>query len=263
MKQFDLVTDEKIKSQLNTKLIGQEIYAFWKIGSTNTFARQRALHDAPEGTVVIAEEQTQGRGRMTRQWESQFGKGLWFSVILRPQDVSPKAGLYTFLAGVSVAEAVEQLCGLRPELKWPNDLLLNGKKFCGILSEADFQNGHIRHVILGIGINVDHKQEDLPNSISESATSIRIESNWRLDRVKLLITVLKRMEKNYELIQTKGFDPILKTWKSYCPRLSKQIKVRQEHTIYEGIFQDLDEHGCMLLKTNDGQMRKIVAGDFA
>ncbi|MDZ7377400.1 MAG: biotin--[acetyl-CoA-carboxylase] ligase, partial [candidate division KSB1 bacterium] len=143
---FDLLSEDKLKSVIKTELFAKKIYSFWSIGSTNEFAHNRAIQGEPEGTLVIAEQQVRGRGRKNRRWESPFNKGLWFSVVLRPNIVSDQVGLIPFLAGVAVAEGIENFTGLKPEVKWPNDLLLNGKKICGILSEAEFQNGKIRFI---------------------------------------------------------------------------------------------------------------------
>lgn len=259
---FDLLSEAKIKSVLKTELFARKIYAFWSVGSTNEFAYSRALQGDIEGTLVIAEQQSKGRGRKSRVWDSPFNKGLWFSLILRPDLPAPRAGLVPYLAGVSIVEAIENFTGLKPVVKWPNDLLLNSKKFCGILSEVEFENGKIKFIILGIGINVNHKMNEFPEGYREQATSLRIESDLRIDRVEFLTETLFRLEKNFNDMKDNGFKNIIKKWKKKCPQLGKEVVIFQDDHHYRGIFEELDEEGCLLLRTPDGQLKKIVAGDI-
>jgi BirA family biotin operon repressor/biotin-[acetyl-CoA-carboxylase] ligase len=182
---------------------------------------------------------------------------------LRPDDASSNAGLYPYLAGVSVAQAIENSLGFSPELKWPNDLLLNDRKFCGLLSEAEFDNGNVRYIILGIGINVEHKIGDIPDDLLETATSIRIENRIRTDRVDLLCEIMHCLEKNYAAVTQNGFATIIEEWKSRCPKLGKKISVQQQDEKLTGIFENLENDGTLLLQTEDGQVRKIVAGDLS
>ncbi|MFZ5517503.1 MAG: biotin--[acetyl-CoA-carboxylase] ligase [Candidatus Zhuqueibacterota bacterium] len=258
---FDLLSEEKIRASLEGTTFVNKIYAFWTVSSTNNFAYKLAMHGLDEGTLVIAEEQSHGRGRKARVWDSQFNQGLWFSLILRPDIAASKVGLLPFLASVSIAEAVESLIGLRPELKWPNDALLAGKKFCGILSEVEFINGRIKFIILGIGLNVNHKPDDFSPAIREQATSLRIQAGIRINRTDLLAHILRRFEINYSSFKSNGISPILKQWKARCSRLGKSIQVVQEDTRYDGIFQDIDSEGCLILKLNTGQTLKVIAGD--
>ncbi len=258
----NLITADRIEAMLQTKRLGRPIFAFWRIGSTNTFARDQAMQGAPEGTLVIAEEQTRGRGRMNRSWESACCRGLWFSIILRPVDNSHRAGLYPYLVGVSVAHTIEEVTGLRPALKWPNDILINGHKCCGILAEADFSNGRIQYIILGIGLNVLHHHDDFSHSLKHEATSLFLETHLHFDRVQLLANILRKMEHQYMVVQTEGFEPILKEWKQRCPWLHKKITVNQGDQWLEGFFQDLDSDGCLLLRVPKKGIHKIVAGDL-
>lgn len=258
---FDLLSDEKIKSVIKTELFAKKIYAFWSVGSTNEFAYSRALQGEKEGALVIAEQQSKGRGRKLRAWHSPFNKGLWFSLILRPELPASRAGLVPYLAGVSVAEAVEHFIGLKPEVKWPNDLLLNSKKFCGILSEVEFENSLIKFIILGIGINVNHKKDEFPEEFQEQATSLRIESDSRIDRADFLAELIWQLEKNYNDMKQNGFEHIIYKWKMMCPQLGKKVVVIQDDQKYQGVFEELNDEGCLLLRTNAGELKKIVTGD--
>ena len=258
---FDLLSEDKIKSVLKTELLAKKVYAFWSVGSTNEFAYTRAIQDEIDGTLVIAEQQSKGRGRKSRTWDSPFNKGLWFSLILRPDLPASRAGLVPYLAGVSLVEAVENFTGLKPFVKWPNDLLLNSKKFCGILSEVEFENGKIKFIILGIGININHKMNEFPEEFRAQATSLRIESESQIDRVDFLAEILLRLEENLNNMKESGFHNILKKWKKKCPQFEKEVVIVQDDKQYRGTFEELDDAGCLLLRTNNGELKKIVAGD--
>ena len=259
---FDLLTEARLKSMIKTELFANKIYAFWSVGSTNEFAYSRASQGETEGTLVIAEQQSKGRGRKSRSWDSPFNKGLWFSLILRPELPASRAGLVPYLAGVSVSEAIENLMGLEPDVKWPNDLLLNGRKFCGILSEVEFENSTIKFIILGIGINVNHKSNEFPAEFREQATSLHIESGAQIDRVELLSEVIWQLEKKYIAMKQNGFGDIINKWKKKCPQLGKEVSIVQDDEKYQGIFEDLNDEGCLLLRTKDNELNKIVTGDI-
>jgi len=258
---YDILSENRIRSALKTDSMAQNIHAFWSVGSTNEFALRMAQLGDPEGTLVIAEKQEHGRGRMLRSWDSPLAKGLWFSVILRPQLSSSQAGLLPYIAGVSVAEAVEAQLGLHPDLKWPNDLLVGGKKFCGILSEVEFENGKIKFIVLGIGVNVNHLAGDFSRQIRDGATSLRLAAETRIDRADLLAAILSKLEQNYERVKTEGFDDLLHRWKTRCSNFKKNVALKQDQTTIEGTFVDIDHEGCLLLKTGSGETKKISAGD--
>ena len=258
----EILSETKIKFALKTKRFGNRIFAFWSIGSTNDFAYRRAMDGENEGALVIAEQQERGRGRNARTWDSQFGKGLWFSVILKPDLPSSSAGLIPYLAGVSIARAIENSTGLQPEMKWPNDVMLKGKKCCGVLSEVNFTNGKIDFIILGIGINVNHEADEWTDEINEIATSIRIEKKESINRAELLAEILFQLEKVYEDVEKNGFEELLNQWKKRCPAIHQKITIQQDEQELFGTFIDLDEDGCMLLKVEDGEIKKIVAGDI-
>ncbi len=259
---FNVLSEDRIKTVLKTKWLAHDLFAFWSISTTNDFAYRRAQLGAKEGTLVIAEKQQQGRGRLSRQWDSPFNRGLWFSIILRPGLPASKAGLIPYLGSVSVAEAMEKLYQLKPNLKWPNDVLINGKKMCGILSEAEFKNGKIDFIILGIGINANQKEKDWTPELKDIATSLRIELEKRVDRAEFLAEVLLQLEKNYEDSQLTGFKNIVNNWKVRCPKYHKSIVVQQENEQLEGRFADIDENGFLILETESGDRKKIVAGDL-
>ncbi len=261
-KRYDIMSEDRIKSVLKTETIGQKIFAFWSISTTNDFAYRMAEQGEREGALVIAEQQERGRGRNSRTWISPFSKGLWFSLILRPELPSAQAGLIPYVASVSVAEAVENKLALKPSLKWPNDLLIKQKKICGILSEVEFLNGKIKFIILGIGINVNQMVNDFPAELIETATSLRVESETVIDRAELLAEILERFEQNYLQTKAGSFENILTHWKKRCPNIGRPISIRQEENIYHGIFKDIDKNGYLILQAESGAEEKIVAGDL-
>jgi BirA family biotin operon repressor/biotin-[acetyl-CoA-carboxylase] ligase len=170
--------------------------------------------------------------------------------------------LYPYLAGISAALAIEEKIGLKPTFKWPNDLLFNEKKFCGILSEVEFIERKVNFIILGIGINIDQKLSDFDSALKNSATSLRLESKIKIDRVALLAEILNVFERYYYFANEYGFETITTLWKKRCPRLGQQIEIIQDIHTLTGLFEDLDEDGCLLLRKKEGNLIKVVAGDF-
>jgi len=270
----DLLLKEEILSGLETEVFGREIHAFQRITSTNDFAYKLAERGGKEGTLVIAEEQTRGRGRVGRAWYSPKGMGLWFSLILRPPIRSDEVNLLTFLSALSVAEVVERRFKINVGVKWPNDLLINGRKFCGILSELSFEAERINFVIVGIGINLNQEVRDFPPELQTTATSLRIELRYKVDRVKLLREILKRFEENYFLaiqgmpfageswaVNSPGFKKIIEEWERRCVIFGKRVTVSWGENRTTGVAQGIDELGRLILRGDDGIEERILAGD--
>ncbi|MFQ6115047.1 MAG: biotin--[acetyl-CoA-carboxylase] ligase [bacterium] len=258
--QLPLNADE-IQKQLKNKLIAKKIYAFGQLASTNDFAKRLAQTGEDEGCLVISDEQTKGRGRWGRRWESPPGKGLWFSLILRPKVSMEKAGVVSLLAGLSVAQAVEKITRLTPILKWPNDVLINSKKFCGVLIESEGESDKLSFLVLGIGINVNQSVLDFSDALQTHATSLRIESKVPINRIDLLVEVLQYLEKNYLGFKSGNFSNILNEWKKRSPHLNKKVMVKQNKLELEGLFEDLDEDGRLLLRLANGEITKISEGE--
>lgn len=251
-----------LKRKLKTKIIGKKIFAFGQLSSTNDFAKRVAQEGQEEGTLVITDEQTKGRGRLGRSWESPRGKGLWFSIILKPNISIEKAGLVSLLAGISLAQAVEKITTLKLVLKWPNDLLIRSKKFCGVLIESEIKNNRdISFLILGIGVNVHQSESDFSNTIRPYATSINIESEQLVDRLDLLVEILGILDKNYLELKKGNYSFILNEWIKRCPFYKKSIVFKQNDQEFEGIFEDLDESGRLILRLNNGEIKQIYYGE--
>jgi len=252
------MTEHDIKQHLRTKTFGKRIFCFDSIDSTNTYAKKMASQDSEEGTLVIAEEQTAGRGRFDRTWHSSPGTNLTFSVIIRPNITPQRVGILSLYAGLAVTEAVQELSYTSPTCKWPNDVLVNGKKLCGILSEAIFNSGQISAVIIGIGLNVN--QTEFSNTLASTATSIALECKKMFDRFHVLATVLEKLESLYTLIQTDNLDKILQRWQSHATMFGKEVTIKQHGQRVKGIAQAIDLDGALIISTN-GTENKIVAGD--
>ena len=254
----DILIPGEIATGLNTDIIGKDVFYFKSISSTNIYAKQLADKGIKEGVVVVADIQTHGRGRKNRAWLSPFG-GLWFSVILRPKILPEKGMFVTMVASIAIVQAVKEITGLIPVIKWPNDILINGKKICGILTEIDFKKNIINYVIVGIGINVNNEIND---EIKEIASSLSIEVGSEISRTKLLKIIIGYFNKNYNNIINSDFDTIKKLWSSYAKIIGKVVKIKDNEKTISGIISDIDENGYLILKTNDN-IHKIFNGEIS
>jgi len=253
----DIPIPEEITPELNTRIVGKKIFYFNTLPSTNSIAKQKIKENIPEGTVIVADVQTSGKGRKSRTWYSPEG-GLWFSVVLYPH-IPPQNGmLITMASSVAVAQAIKEITGLNPIVKWPNDLLLNGKKICGILTELDAEMDRINYAVVGIGINVNNP---LSKELQKKATSLIKEKDSYVSRVKLLRSILKYLDKNYGKLISREYDSIRELWFSHTNIIGRKIQVQDEKTVIEGVVNDVDISGCLILDTKDGRVR-VVSGDL-
>ena len=256
MKEFN---DKTISQNLGTKIIGKKIFFFKSIKSTMDYARSLAERGEEDGTVVIADNQTKGRGRFGRIWKAEPGKNILMSIILKPQIPVENFGILNFMSAVSVAEAIEKNLNLNIKTKWPNDLLINNKKFCGILLEASISAEGESFVILGIGVNVN--QTRFPKELEKNATSLAIETGKELDRLSLTQDILRSLETDYiELHRYQNFESIMNRWKSRCEMLGKEIAVLQGKKIIKGKAIDVLISGALVVETESGTT-KVHAGD--
>jgi BirA family biotin operon repressor/biotin-[acetyl-CoA-carboxylase] ligase len=254
----DTLNPGEIKAGLQTKVIGKEIKYFKETESTNIIAREIAA-SVDEGTVVIAESQTAGRGRLGRKWISPEG-GIWFSIILKPKMQPQYASRITLLAGVCVAKTIRGL-GLPAKIKWPNDVLINGKKVCGILTEIGAEVDLIDYLIVGIGIDANVDTESFPEEIRDSSTSLKKETGKEINRVDFVRKLLEEFELLYLEFQKEGFTEILEEWRNMSATIGEWVKIStQTRTIY-GEAIGVDNEGALILETSDGQLEKILAGN--
>jgi len=243
----------EVRNGLQTRLIGCKVVHLDSTGSTNTVARQLAEQGTEEGTVIVAETQSHGKGRLGRQWVTRPG-GAWLSVILKPAIDPAHAASITLLAAVSVAKALRE-GGVEAVIKWPNDVLVNGKKICGILTEMSAETDAVNFIVLGIGVNLNN---DVPLG---TATTLKTELGQKVDRVKFVQGLLESLEEDYLTFREQGFTPILWSWRRYSDTLGRPVEVTYQGEIIRGVAQDIADDGALIVKTQDGTVRKIVSGD--
>ncbi|MFA5115040.1 MAG: biotin--[acetyl-CoA-carboxylase] ligase [Candidatus Omnitrophota bacterium] len=247
----------EVTDGLSTRCIGRKIYYFESVSSTMDIAVKLGLDNAPEGSLVIAETQTKGRGRLSRQWHSPKYKGIYLSLLLRPRFLLSETPLLTLLSAVSVCEGVKEASGLECRIKWPNDILLGNKKVGGILTELNAEADEMRFVVIGIGLNVNNDKGSLPgNSISLGEYSKKY-----ISRIGLLQKILVALEDNYLLLESRGGQPIIQKWRAFNTTIGRKIRVISHDRHSEGIAVDIDKDGSLLLKNESGRVERITAGD--
>lgn len=229
--------------------------------STNDVAGELARDGAAEGAVVIAEQQSGGRGRLGRAWASPPAAGLWLSALLRPRVPPAEASVLTLVAAVAAAEAVERQTGLRPGIKWPNDIYLRGRKACGILAEIDAEPGLTRHVVLGIGLNVHQRPEDFPPELRATATSLAIELGADPDRTSLCAALLERLAAWYRRFLAEGFGPARVEWLARNVTLGRHVRASGPGGTVSGLAVDLDLAGALLIRLPDGRLAPVTGGE--
>ena len=249
---------ERIKEGLRTHIFGRKIVYHRTIGSTNDEARRLALAGAPEGTLVIAEEQTAGRGRLGRQWLAPAGSSLLMSLLFRPPLAPHQAQRLTMICSLAVCEAISRLTGLPAEIKWPNDILIQGKKAGGILTELGVEGSRLEYAIVGMGLNVNLDPAALPE-IPAPITSLSYELGQPISRLELLQAILKGIETRYQRLQ-EGESPY-QEWAGHLLTLHKYITISMPGEQVEGWTEEVDADGALILRLRDGSRRRILAGD--
>lgn len=258
----DVLHGDDLMSRVDgVKVIGRDVRVFDSTTSTNDVVEKLARDGAKEGVVVFAETQTKGRGRLGRQWLSPKGKGLWFSILLRP-DLPPQAVTrLTIASATGVARAIRKHTGLAPQIKWPNDILFGEKKVAGILTELSAELDTIKYVVLGIGVDVNLETEDLPVELRKIATSLRIESGQKQNRAELAAQMMRQLDYDYQRILTGDFDEVADEWVAQCSTIGKQINVETGGHSVHGRAEALDSDGALLVRTTHGRLERIMGGD--
>jgi BirA family biotin operon repressor/biotin-[acetyl-CoA-carboxylase] ligase len=254
----DRLLPYEITWNLSTKFIGKKVYYFETVNSTMDIAHDLAKRGEPEGTVVIAEFQTKARGRLKRRWFCWRYKGIYFSFILRPQIHPNQAFIFNLLSSVAVVEAIKEVSDIQTELKWPNDVILNGKKLAGILTEIEAEMEKVHFIIIGIGINVNNNSQQL----IEPAISLYEYKKEIINRLELMRSLLIKLEEYYLLFKQKGASFILDRWRMYSGTLGRMVRVIQDKKVLVGLAQDVDEEGNLLLRKDTGLIERINAGDL-
>lgn len=258
----DLLLPDEVRNCLQSKILGQRIEYLDDVDSTNNIAKKLAAKGAPEGTVVIAETQNGGRGRLARGWCSPKGRGIWFSVILRPLFSPQHAAKCTLLAAVSLVEAIEDTTQVRCGIKWPNDILYNGKKLVGILTEMSAEMDAVNYIVIGMGINVNIEPTDWPDEIKGIATSLMEIKQSVIDRKSLLARCLACLEKNYLAVRNGDFRAVLEKWRRFSVTLGQEVDVIGINEKFSGRATAIDEDGALLVETPTS-VRRVLAGDVS
>lgn len=258
----DIINSYEIMNGLNTKFMGKNCIFFSEIDSTNDEAKRRAESGEPEGTIVIAEKQLNGKGRYGRSWISPKGENIYMSTILKPHITPREAPQISLVAGISACNAIKQFTGLEALLKWPNDIILNGKKIAGILIEMNAEIKDIKYIIMGIGINVN--TDEIDREIKYKATSLKIETGKNYMRRELAKCIIENFEKLYEIyIENSSFKYFIDEYKKYCINLNKRVKVIRKNEEIKGEVIDVTESGDLLIRTDEGEEIDIFAGEVS
>lgn len=260
IKMPDHVTANEIRLGLRTSIIGSQIHYKETVDSTQIIAQRLGLEGVPEGTVVIAEEQIGGRGRLNRVWHSPKGTGIWMSIILRPNIPIPKTPQLTLMTAVAIVQAIQDCTSIEAHIKWPNDILVNGKKLTGILTELQAEADRVHSVIIGIGINVN--QKEFPEELKSIATSLLMEKGEPINRADLIRSVFTRMEKLYTIYLEKGFEPIKLLWESYAISVGKRVTARTFSGSITGKALGITEDGVLKIEDDEGFVHHIYSADI-
>ncbi|MGD6831551.1 biotin--[acetyl-CoA-carboxylase] ligase [Sutcliffiella halmapala] len=256
------ISSNEISLGLKTDTLGRAIHFEESVTSTQKIAHQLAYDGALEGTLVVAEEQTAGRGRLNRAWHSPMSTGVWMSLILRPNLPPAKAPQLTLLTAVAIAQAIEEVTSLRTDIKWPNDILINKKKTVGILTEMQAEADKINSVIIGMGINVNQELEHFPEELHSIATSLAIELGKPVNRAELIQVILLKFENLYHRYLEHGFYPIKLLWESYAISIGKKIIARTITGTLEGTAKGITEDGVLMLEDDTGHISYIHSADI-
>ena len=255
------IKESEISKNLNTSYIGKELYIYNEVSSTNTIAKFLSLHDVENGTVVISEKQTHAKGRSGKSWESPLG-GVWLSIILKPNVDQSKFPLITLATGVAVAKTLEKIGVENPEIKWPNDIMINGKKVCGILTEAVAKFNTVENVIIGVGIDANLNVSEFPEELQAGTTTLKEELEREGNENLLIKIFLEEFENISEVFNHEGYEDILKEWRKRSYSIGKIVEVREPfNTYYDGYVVGISKEGALIVEKIDGTLKKVISGE--
>ncbi|MBC2315505.1 biotin--[acetyl-CoA-carboxylase] ligase [Listeria booriae] len=257
----DGFTEEVLYFRAKTHFIGQHISFHETVASTQLVAHQLVGEDAADGTVVIADEQKAGKGRLARPWDSQPRTGIWMSTILRPEIPMQQVPQFTFIASLAIAEAIENVTGLAPQIKWPNDLYINKRKVCGVLTEMQAEADQVRAIIIGTGINVN--QTEFPEELREKATSLAILAGNPVSRGALFGEIVQQLEKYYQLFLEQGFAPIKLLWEERAIPFNETIVAKTLRGEVRGKVKGISDEGILIVQDAAGQEHSIFSADIS
>lgn len=261
----DVLSVNEITSRLTTEWAGRNLYYFDETGSTNIDAKRYAEDGAIHGTVVVADMQTSGRGRRGRAWQSPSGSAIYMTIILKPDFLPDKASMLTLVMALSVAGAITETTGLEAGIKWPNDIVVNKKKVCGILTEMNVEHDYIQYVVIGVGINVNNAESgEFNEEIRQTATSLKIEMGGAVNRAALIERILVHFERNYDtFVRTLDMSGLMETYDEHLLNLNTEVKVLDPKGEYMGIARGINETGELLVEKEDGTVVEVYAGEVS
>ena len=262
MNNKEILSSEAILKHMDTKWAGREVVYLDVIDSTNNLARALGEDGAPNGTLVVADKQEGGKGRRGRSWVSEPGVGIWMSVLMRPQISTLSVSMLTLIMAMATAKGIQEATGIDSQIKWPNDLVLNKKKICGILTEMATDQMEIKYVIPGTGINVC--QEAFPDEIKDTATSLYLETGIRYDRSKIIAAVMKALEEYYEIFaETEDMSRLLEEYNQKLVNLGNEVCVLATTGDFRGISEGINEQGALIVRLPDGSKTEVISGEVS
>jgi BirA family biotin operon repressor/biotin-[acetyl-CoA-carboxylase] ligase len=259
----DRLYPQEVADGIKSNFVGRQVYYYDVIETSNDTAKELAGEKAPNGAVVIAEEQGGGKGRLGRSWYSPKYTGIYFSIILHPTVSPSEASQLTMVAAVAYAQAVRRVTGVQAGIKWPNDLLVNGRKICGILTEMSADMDQIEYLVVGAGLNVNHTKEDFPPDLQETATSLHIETGQTYSRKDLMQAMLEDLEEWYTVWLEQGFPAVLGKWRELSVSINCPVRVLTLKDTWDGWSKDVDESGALLVEKADGTVHRLISGEVS
>ena len=260
----DVLHADDLLSRLGkTKVVGRDIRVFQETSSTNDVVDKLARDGVPEGVVVFAESQTRGRGRLGRKWISPAGKGLWFSVLLRPPLRPHETIRLTVASATALRRALHLHTGLDVKIKWPNDILAGQKKVVGILTELHAEVDQVKYISLGIGVDVNQTAEEFPADLRKIATSLRVALGKPVSRAALAVTILRELDHDYQKVRSGRFAELTSEWEEHCVTIGQRVKITVGPRQISGRAEALDGDGALLLRTDHGHLERIMGGDVS
>ena len=251
----------KITDELDTQVIGKEMYIFKEVMSTNTVAKFLSENDVSNGTVIISEKQTGARGRHGKSWQSPLG-GIWLSMVVTPKVDHSKIPMITLTTGISVKKALDRIGIKDAEIKWPNDVMINDKKVCGILTEAITKFNTIESVIIGVGIDANFDIKSLPEELQEGTTTLAHELGHKVDENEVIKVFLEEFEKMGLIFHEGGFESILKEWRKYSYSIGKIVEVREPFSkSFDAYVLGISREGALVVEKIDGTLEKVISGE--
>lgn len=257
------IRSESLFKQLKSEKFGKSIYSFEEVGSTNEVAHELAINGAPEGTVVISDSQTRGKGRLERKWISPSGKNIYISIIFRPAIEARDAPFLTLVSSIALAEAIRNE-GTDAFIKWPNDVLIDDRKVAGVLTEMTEKGGSVDFVIVGLGVNINMTDQDMDEEmgeVAEIATSLRMATGREINRVNMIVNLIEEIEHWYNKYLEKGKPPIVKEWMGRWGAINRRVLAKFNGEEIVGVAIGINENGYLMIKKDDGNVERIITGD--